>query len=92
LVGLFLFYLTYEFLLVSMLPLMSEIVPSARATMLALTVGMFAAGRALGDLLSPLLYLGSFWGNTLAAAGLNLVSLVLLRWVHPANGENEEGT
>lgn len=87
LVGLFLFYLTYEFLLVSMLPLMSEIVPAARATMLALMIGMFAAGRAVGDLLSPVLYTSGFWGNTLAAAGLNLISLVLLRWIHPAGSE-----
>lgn len=91
LAGLFLFYLTFEFLLVSMLPLMSEIVPSARATMLALMIGMFAGGRALGDLLSPLLYAGGFWGNTLAAAALNLISLLLLRWIHPAgNSEAQE--
>lgn len=82
LAGLFLFYLSFEFLLVSLLPLLSEIVPEARATMLALSIACFSAGRALGDLLSPLLYVNeSIWGNAAMTVGLNLLALALLRQV-----------
>jgi len=50
LAGLFLFYLTFEFTVVSGIPLMTEILPSARATMLASHMAVLAIGRAVGDL------------------------------------------
>jgi predicted MFS family arabinose efflux permease len=78
LVGLFLFYLTFEFALVSSIPLMSELVPGARATTLAGNMGSHSAGRALGALLGPFLFAHGMFANASAAAGLDGVALVVL--------------
>lgn len=56
LVGLFLFYITFEYVMVSHIPLMTELVPSARATMLSMNVTGHAVGRALGALLAAFIY------------------------------------
>jgi predicted MFS family arabinose efflux permease len=82
LVGLFLVYVTFEFTLVSAIPLMSELVPSARATVMASNVGAHSAGRALGALFAPMLFAFGLPVNALVAAALDLVALVILaRWV-----------
>jgi DHA1 family inner membrane transport protein len=57
LTGLFLFYITFEFTLVSSIPLLTEIVPGARATLMAASIAGMSLGRALGDLLASPLYL-----------------------------------
>lgn len=57
LAGLFFFYISFEFTLVSSLPLMTEILPAARATLMAASVASMSLGRALGDLLASPLYL-----------------------------------
>jgi len=77
-VGLFLFYVTFEFTLVSAIPLMTELVPAARATVMASNISAHALGRALGALLGPALFARGFATNGLAAAGLNLLALLLL--------------
>ena len=56
LVGLFLFYLTFEFTIVSSLPLMNEILPVARATTMAVFISGTSVGRAFGDMLAIPLY------------------------------------
>jgi predicted MFS family arabinose efflux permease len=56
LIGLFLFYITFEYIMVSHIPLMTEIVPSARATILSLNVTGHSIGRALGSFLAVILY------------------------------------
>jgi len=78
LVGLALFYLTFEYTVVSMLPVMSEILPQARATLLAFYAASFSLGRAIGSLLSPRLYGLGFAAVALAAAGLNAVAFIFL--------------
>jgi DHA1 family inner membrane transport protein len=78
LAGLALFYLTFEYTVVSMLPVMSEILPQARATVLAFYAASFSIGRAAGSLLSARLYTLGFAPVALAAAGLNAVAFVLL--------------
>jgi predicted MFS family arabinose efflux permease len=75
LVGLFLFYITFEFGVVSALPLMTEIVPTARATFMAATVAGFALGRALGAFLAPSLYKWGIFGSGVAAVVFNLLAL-----------------
>lgn len=55
-IGLGLFYLTFEFTLVSSIPLMTEVLPSARATLMASWIASISAGRAVGALLAPYLY------------------------------------
>ncbi len=81
LVGLFLFYITFEFTLVSVIPMMTEVLPSARATLMAFNVASLSLGRALGDLLAPRLYLWGFWSVVLGAVLFNLLALLALRKV-----------
>ena len=84
LVGLFFFYITFEFTLVSIIPLMTELLPSARATLMAFNVAALSLGRALGDLLAPRLYGLGFWFIVLGAVGFNLLALAALRKVKTA--------
>lgn len=56
LAGLFFFYITFEYVMVSHIPLVTELVPSARATLLSLNVTGHALGRALGALLAAFIY------------------------------------
>ncbi|MBE3066168.1 MAG: MFS transporter [Chloroflexi bacterium] len=84
LVGLFFFYITFEFTLVSIIPLMTELLPSARATLMAFNVAALSLGRALGDLLAPRLYGMGFWFIVLGAVGFNLLALAALRKVKTA--------
>ncbi len=84
-VGLFLFYLTFEFTVVSGIPLMTEVLPSARATMMASHMAFIAIGRSIGDLLAPSLFTQSIihgiGANALVAIGFNLLALLALRQV-----------
>ncbi len=77
--GLFLFYLGFEFALVASLPLMTELAPQARATLMASNGAGHALGRLLGSLIGPALFaIGSLGLNALIACILNLVALALL--------------
>lgn len=91
LVGLFLFYLTFEFTIVSALPMMTEILPTRRATLLAVNISAFSVGRALASWLAPPVFA---WG-ILASAGLavlfNLLALVSLRGVRVEEGVSVSG-
>jgi len=78
LAGLFLVYITFEFTLVSAIPLMSELVPTARATVMASNVGAHSAGRALGAFFAPILFAAGLPTNVAVAAALDLVALVVL--------------
>ncbi|OGN93676.1 MAG: hypothetical protein A2Z71_03620, partial [Chloroflexi bacterium RBG_13_50_21] len=82
LVCLFLFYLTFEFTVVSGIPLMSEILPSTRATMLASHMAVLAIGRSIGDLIAPSLFtlpiLPGITANAMAALLFNLLALMAL--------------
>jgi predicted MFS family arabinose efflux permease len=86
LAGLGFFYISFEFALVSGLTLMSEVVPKARATMMAATVAGFSLGRMLGNLMAPGLYAFSFWASVLSAVGLNLLAALFLTQVRVSRG------
>jgi predicted MFS family arabinose efflux permease len=79
LVGLFLFYITYEYVLVSHIPLMTEVMPSVRATLLSFNVMGHSLGRTIGALLATFMYetLG-FFPITLIAILFNLLALLAL--------------
>jgi predicted MFS family arabinose efflux permease len=79
LAGLFLFYLSFEYLVVSQIPMMTEVVPAARATTIALNSIGFSIGRSAGALLSTLIYarLG-FLPVTAMAVVFNIMALVAL--------------
>ena len=86
-VGLGFFYITFEIILVSSLTLMSEVLPSARATMVAATVAGFSLGRMLGDLIAPGLYGISFWLSCLVAVVFNALAAGLLTQVNVESWE-----
>lgn len=81
--GLFLFYITFEFTLVSSIPLMTEILPTSRATLMATNVAGLSLGRALGALLVPFLYIpGDAPGilrSVIAACLFNLLAILALK-------------
>lgn len=79
LIGLFFFYISFEFTLVSSIPLMTELVPSARATLMAFNIAAVSLGRALGDLMGPQLYRLGFWFVVAGAMGFNFLALVALQ-------------
>jgi predicted MFS family arabinose efflux permease len=81
LVGLFLFFITFEFTIVSIIPLISEVNPSARATTLSFGAAGHFIGRAAGALLAPLLYSIGFFAVTGAAILFNLVGLLAVWYV-----------
>lgn len=79
LVGLFFFYISFEYMVVSLLPLMTESVPHARATGMALNLVGFGIGRSLGAILSTFIYIrGGFLSITLIAILFNLFGLLAL--------------
>ena len=81
LIGLFLFFISFEFTIVSIIPLMSEMMPSARATTLALTVSANFIGRAIGATLAPKLYAFGFGVVTGTAVLFNLLAMVAVWYV-----------
>ena len=79
LIGLFLFYISFEYMIVSQLPMMTEAIPQARATAMALNLIGFSIGRALGDLLSTFIYQRfGFLIVTLVAAMFNVFAVLAL--------------
>lgn len=77
-IWLFLFYLSFEVMIISALPLMTEVMPKARATVMALFIAALSIGRALGDILAPELYKGGMIVNAIACFVFNLLAFFLL--------------
>src|SRR5215217_3609430 len=79
LVGLFLFYITFEYVLVSHIPLMTEVMPSARATLLSFNVMGHSLGRMIGALVATFIYQQfGFLPVTLIAIVFNVFALLAL--------------
>jgi predicted MFS family arabinose efflux permease len=79
LIGLFFFYITFEYILVSHIPLMTELVPSARVTMLSMNVTGHSIGRAIGALFAAFIYQRfGFLFVALVAVVFNLLGLFAL--------------
>lgn len=77
LVGLFLFYITFEYVLVSHIPLMTEIMPNARATLLSFNVTGHSLGRMIGALVATFIYQQfGFLPVTLIAVLFNVFALI----------------
>ncbi len=83
-VVLFLFYITFEFTLVSSIPMMTEILPSARATMMAFNVTVLSLGRAVGALVAPSLFAWGIGASAGATILFNLFAVLMLRAVRKA--------
>jgi predicted MFS family arabinose efflux permease len=56
LIGLFLFYITFEYVMVSHIPMMTEVMPEARATLLSFNLTGHSLGRMIGALLATFVY------------------------------------
>jgi predicted MFS family arabinose efflux permease len=79
--GLFLFYLSFEFSIVSQIPLMTGVLPKARGTVMALNIASANLGRGLGSLIAAPFFLGGFGVNAVAAAAVNLLAILSLQYV-----------
>ena len=79
LAGLFLFYISFEYVLVSHVPMMTELVPGARATVMAINVTGHSLGRAIGAFVAPFVYrqVGFLFVAFLAVV-FNLIGLLFL--------------
>jgi len=78
LAGLFFFYFSFEFSIVSCMPMMTEVLPEARATLMAFNIAFISFGRAIGAPLSTLLYHFSISAVTIGAVAFNLIALLAL--------------
>jgi predicted MFS family arabinose efflux permease len=78
LAALFLFYFSFEFTIVSSIPLMTEVMPSARATMMAGFFSTASLGRAAASWFTPDLYAVGFSLAIVAVIAANLISLIFL--------------
>jgi predicted MFS family arabinose efflux permease len=79
LIGLFLFYITFEYVLVSHIPMMTEIMPEARATLLSFNVMGHSLGRVIGALLATFIYQRfGFFPVALTAILFNALGLLAL--------------
>jgi predicted MFS family arabinose efflux permease len=87
--GLFLFFITFEYAIVSSIPLMTEVYPQARATVMAVYAASVSLGRGLGALVASPLYLFAEASPTipdilpsaLAVIAFNLLALMCLRFL-----------
>jgi predicted MFS family arabinose efflux permease len=86
LAGLFFFYISFEFTIVSSIPLMTELMPTARATLMAFNVAALSFGRAIGAFLAPQLYGLGFLAVTLGAIGFNLLALLAVSRLRKGQG------
>jgi len=80
-IGLFFFYLSFEFTIVSVIPLMTGVVPEARATLMALNIASASLGRGMGSLIAAPIYNVGFPFTAALTAGVNLLALIALRHV-----------
>jgi len=79
LAGLFLFYITFEYVMVSHIPLMTEVMPEARATLLSFNLTGHSLGRMIGALVATFVYQRfGFLPVTLIAIVFNLFALLAL--------------
>ena len=79
LVGLFFFYISFEYVLVSHIPLMTEVMPAARATLLSFNVTGHSLGRMIGALCATFIYQRfGFAPVTLTAILFNIFALLAL--------------
>ena len=83
---LFIFYLSFEFALTSLLPLMTTLSTQARGVFMAATLAALSLGDALGAFLGPLLIRTGLLANVLSTVAINLCGLFLLAvFIRPAD-------
>ena len=81
--GIALIVLSFEFAVVSLLPLATELVPEARASLLSLNMTAFSLGRILGAVMGSWLWQGHAGAialNAIAGAVCALLAAILMQW------------
>jgi predicted MFS family arabinose efflux permease len=79
--GLFLIFVTFEFVAVTSVSMATELLPRARATMMATFMGAAGLGRVAGALIGgPVWLLGGIFATGIAAALISTLALVSLWW------------
>jgi len=87
LIGLFLFYISFEYTLVSHIPMITELAPGARATAMAFNVSGHSIGRAIGAFLALFIYKQfGFLFVALLAVMFNIFGLLALRIMQKDGG------
>jgi predicted MFS family arabinose efflux permease len=91
LIGLSVLFIAFEFSIVSSIPLISELAPGARGTLMALNVAALSAGRMAGSLTAAPLWLrGGLGLNAVVSCGAALAAFVLLHlFVSESSGSSE---
>ncbi len=91
LAGLFVLFLAFEFSIVSSFPLISELAPGARGTLMALNVAAMSLGRMAGSLTAAPLWLhGDLVLNAVVSCGATLAAFALLLLFVPEPGGSLE--
>ena len=86
LIALFIFFLSFEFGLTSLLPLMTTLSTQARGVFMAATLAFLSLGDALGALIGPLLIRSGLTANVFVTVVINVCGLVVLAiFVKPIN-------
>ena len=81
LMGLFITFLTFEFTIVTAISLFTEILPTARATMMSSSVAAFSMGRVMGALIGgPVWLAGGMLATGIVSAAVSGLALVVLLW------------
>lgn len=81
LVGLFFFYISFEFVMVSHVPLMTEVLPGARATVMSFNLAGHSLGRLVGALLATFVYQSFGFPVTSGVAAVFYLFGLLALWI-----------
>jgi predicted MFS family arabinose efflux permease len=80
-VGLFLIFVSFEFMIVTGLSLFTELLPSARATMMASYLATGGIGRVVGALIGgPIWLTGGIYATSLVSAIISGLALMSIFW------------
>ena len=80
-VGLFLIFVTFEFMIVTSVSMVTELLPEARATMMATYMGAAGLGRVVGALIGgPVWLMGGIFATGLVSAVISALALGFLWW------------
>ena len=79
--GLFLIFLTFEFTVVTSVPLVTELLPESRATMMACYMAAAGFGRVVGALIGgPVWLMGGIIATGFVSATISTLALLALIW------------
>jgi predicted MFS family arabinose efflux permease len=89
LVSLFLIFVTFEFMIVTSVSMATELLPEARATMMATYMGAAGLGRVVGALIGgPVWLMGGIFATGVVSAFISALALGSLWWGLQGWGKN----